>query len=107
MKIIRLYFDYGAWPITLVEDNLCDYDFYDKITNKSITTLINEIEDEYESMFINDGFEFGIKGFSNEDSRKKFYNKCIEMVSLIQKEYQTIEIQNELFKQIDDIPTIK
>ena len=87
MKKIVFMFDYGAYPIWIydgpdMEDNYLPEELSD---DQYIIGKIDEINDKYESLFINNKIEFSYKGFSNEEEKKLFLEEVNEAVAYLKE----------------------
>lgn len=88
MKTIRIILDYGAYPVWIynekdefisnaMPEDVKDYDNLDKI--------FKEIEEEYESLFLNNQIEFDYIGFENEADKEVFINKINKAVESLKE----------------------
>lgn len=50
----------------------------------NIQNLLEEIQDIYDSLFIDNKVEFRYKGFDNEEEENEFRGKLVKMVQLIE-----------------------
>lgn len=88
MKKVWFFFDYGTWPVWYQDENmdyresglpLCVAD------NQELDTLMREIENEYEGLFIDNSYEFTFVGFKDEESWLKFKTKVDGFIELLKK----------------------
>ena len=77
MKTIKLFNDYGTYPIWIFNENgeLLDNDLpADLIDLEEILSLRDLITDQYMKLFINNEYEFKYIGFKSQDDKNKFVN---------------------------------
>lgn len=88
MNKIRLLFDYGCSPVwTYDEKNVMQFnglpaEFYE---NRRLNGLIEQIEEEYYNLFINDERTFEYKGFECSADKASFVNKLNTAIELIKE----------------------
>ena len=74
-KEIRLMFDYQCYPIWIYDENgeFIDNGLVDQIErDKNLVARLEELQDMFDSLYLNDKDEFRYIGFSSADDRKKF-----------------------------------
>lgn len=75
MKKVWFFFDYGSWPVWYQDEDMdCRSPELPPCiaNNKELDTMMQEIENEYEGLFINNSYEFTFVGFGDEESWNKF-----------------------------------
>lgn len=103
MKQVRLFLDYNCHPIWVYEDNNESsiengISSIDEIkNNEDLVMLLDEIQREYESLFINNSIEFRYVGFKDKKKQISFENK-------LEKAYRMLEsILKDKYEVIYDI----
>ena len=87
MKRIVISLEYGAYPMWIydgpcVEENDLIEELRD---NKLIDDLLMEIQDKYDSLFIDDGIDFSFKGFANEAEKTMLRKQVNEAIAYIKE----------------------
>lgn len=89
MKEVRFSLEYGAYPVWIFEDgDLMDYeDIVSRFAqNKRLALLLDELEKEYDALFIDNKIEFRFVGFSTLEQKKLFADKVNEAFKLLKLE---------------------
>jgi len=76
-RIIKLYEDYGAWPLWVYDENgvLEDNDVPEEWENETeLIHDLDELQNQLEATFIDDEYGFRCVGFKDDEARKKYYN---------------------------------
>lgn len=97
---IRFLLDYMAYPVWLYdeEDDLIGLTLPSElIDDVKLDNRLKKIQDEFESLYMNNSKEFKYVGFKNETERKEFEKECEQIVSLItdKVDLNKYEIQND------------
>ncbi|WP_288567791.1 hypothetical protein [uncultured Treponema sp.] len=86
MEIIKIKFDYMCFPVWIYNENnelktndLPDYLIGDKI----IDTMFVELQNIYNSLFIDDMEKFEFKGFLSDEDKNNFLNRVSYAVNLL------------------------
>ncbi len=77
MRIIKLFNDYGTYPIWIFNENgdLIDNDLPAELIDLEEAKYMRDlITDEYMKLFINNEYEFKYIGFKSQDDKNKFVN---------------------------------
>ena len=81
-KEIRLMLDYQCYPIWIYDEqvNFIDNSFIDEIEkDNDMLYMLNELQDKFDSLYLNTKEEFKYIGFTSEIERKNF-EKHVEKV---------------------------
>lgn len=85
MCILKLRFEYKCYPVwiycneTLLENDLPE----DIKSNSIIREQLQILQDEYNSLFIDDGVEFRYLGFEEPERRASFLGKVQDVYALL------------------------
>ena len=86
LEIIKIKFDYMCFPVWIYNENnelktndLPDYLIGDKI----IDTMFVELQNIYNSLFIDDMEKFEFKGFLSDEDKNNFLNRVSYAVNLL------------------------
>lgn len=77
METIKLFNDYGTYPIWIYNEQgeLLDNDLPSELIDiEEAIILRDKITDEYMKLFINDEHEFKFIGFKSNEDKEKFIN---------------------------------
>ena len=75
--MIRFSLEYGGWPVWSIDSGDCDVRFPADIeVPKELNDLLDEIQSEYDELFVDNEKEFYYKGFDNEAKKEVFKQKC-------------------------------
>ena len=77
MKTIKLFNDYGTYPIWIFNENgdLIDNDLPAELIDLEEAKYLRDlITHEYMKLFINNEYEFKYIGFKSQDDKNKFVN---------------------------------
>lgn len=86
MKKIRIYLDYRCFPLWIYDDNgdLLDNDLpKELLEDKEVDDAFVEIQNVYDSLFLDNSTEFRYIGFSNISDKERFIKMIDEAVNLI------------------------
>lgn len=86
MEKIKIKFEYHCFPIWRYDgnDNLIENDLpVSLIGDMSIDTLFVSLQEEFDSLFRDDGIDFKYIGFEQEDSRNQFIYKLDNAIKLL------------------------
>jgi hypothetical protein len=75
---LKLLLEYHCYPLWIYSetDEFIDNNFPSELGgNKDINVRLDAIQTDFDNLFIDDGIEFSYKGFIDEKSRNKFYEK--------------------------------
>ncbi|MCD8200756.1 MAG: hypothetical protein LUD47_01610 [Clostridia bacterium] len=78
-KKIRLLLEYGSFPVWICDaDGLClDTDLPDEVKqNEELRQMFDDIQNRYDSQFINTSHEFAYIGFKSKEERFDFVKDC-------------------------------
>ena len=104
MKKIKLFNDYGAYPIWIYDEKniLIINDLPSELSNNNNAIELRDfLTNEYEKLFINNSYEFSFKGFKTEESKDKFINCANKFYELLNKEVgHKYIIENNLLKNL-------
>lgn len=78
--------EYGCFPVWVYDENneLIENDLPDTIKNNpQIRPLCTEIQNLYDSLYINNDTEFTYRGFNSEEERKEFSEKLTQLKGLL------------------------
>ena len=104
MKKIKLFNDYGAYPIWIYDEKniLIINDLPSELSNNNNAIELRDfLTNEYEKLFINNSYEFSFKGFKTEESKNKFINCANKFYELLNKEVgHKYIIENNLLKDL-------
>ena len=87
-SIIVVSLEYGCFPVWVYDENneLIDNDLPDTIKNNpQIRSLCTEIQNIYDSLYINNDTEFTYQGFNSEEERKEFSEKLTQLKGLLRE----------------------
>ena len=86
MKTIRLLLEYGAYPVWTYDEDNCVIDTVlpeEWENDVELDNALTEIQNIYNSLFINNEKEFSFVGFKCEKERKKFNRKVEITVAML------------------------
>lgn len=86
MKKIRIILEYRCYPVWVYNEKgeILLNDLPDELKNEiDIQNLLKDIQETYDSLFIDNKIEFRYKGFDNEVEEKEFIRKISKVVELI------------------------
>ena len=85
MKKIRFFLQYRANPVWVVEEDggSCDGLPDDLKGDKELEELLDEISQEYDSLFEDTSMVFEFHGFPDKVSRQKFADKVYRAIDLL------------------------
>lgn len=78
LKTIKINFEYKSFPVWIYDEaeNLIANDLPDfLIGNEEIDPIFVNLQQKYDSLYLDDGKEFKYKGFSNPTEENDFYEK--------------------------------
>ena len=100
MRKIRILLEYRCYPIWVYNEKgeIVLNDVPNELKNEiDIQNLLTDIQDKYDSLFIDNKVEFRYKGFDNEVEKKKFISKISKVVQLIESKVgNTYKIENSI-----------
>ena len=99
MKKLRLFLEYGCYPVWSYDENgeLIEDDFpEDEKPGQRLEELKTIIAEEFASTFINNEHEFSPKGFDSKEDAKRFIAHLDEFRALVKERY------SKDYKIIDD-----
>ena len=83
-KEIRLMLDYECYPIWIYDENgnFIDNDLIEEIEeDDKMVAMLEELQNEFESLYLNNQEEFKYIGFSSETSKQDFAEKVQQIYS--------------------------
>lgn len=83
-KEIRLMLDYECYPIWIYDENgnFIDNGLIDEIEkDDKIIAILEELQDQFESLYLNSQVEFKYIGFSSETDKQAFSEKVQRVYS--------------------------
>ena len=83
-KEIRLMFDYECYPIWIYDEegNFIDNDLINEIEeDDKMVAILEELQNEFESLYLNNQEEFKYIGFSSETGKQGFAQKVQRVYS--------------------------
>jgi hypothetical protein len=86
MQKVRIYLDYRCFPLWIYDDNgdFVDNDLPKELSeDKEVDDAFVEIQNVYDSLFLDNSTEFRYIGFSNEADKEKFIKMIDDAVNLI------------------------
>jgi len=87
MKKLRILLDYRCYPIWVYNENgeIVLNNLPDELKAEiDLQNLLKDIQDTYDSLFIDNKIEFRYKGFDNEVEENEFLSKISKVVQLIE-----------------------
>lgn len=81
-KEIRLMFDYQCYPLWIYDENgkFIDNDLVEQIEkNDNMVARLEELQDEFDSLYLNNEEEFKYIGFTSYDEKKNFIEKVFQV----------------------------
>ncbi len=100
MRKIRILLEYRCYPIWVYNEKgeIVLNDVPNELKNEiDIQNLLKDIQDKYDSLFIDNKVEFRYKGFDNVVEEKKFISKISKVVQLIESKVgNTYKIENSV-----------
>lgn len=85
-KTIKVIWDYHCFPIWIYDENneLIDTVLPDELTNNTeFEILCDNLQAQYDSLFINNKVEFRYVGFTDNQERDKFYRDVKKMNDIL------------------------
>lgn len=104
-KEIRLMLDYQCYPIWIYDENgdFIDNDLVEEIKkNKEIIIKLEEIQNKFDSLYLNNQEEFKYIGFNSADDKRNFE----EMVYKIYNDLCNLLSEKYIVKNMVDIHNI-
>lgn len=102
-EYIRLMLSYGFYPVAMVDknDGSCAAWLPEELRNdKELEQLFNEIQEQYDSLFIDNEHEFVYVGFKSIYEQHKFVDKMLLAIALLIKKNDGLyEIENKIGKE--------
>ena len=83
-KEIRLMFDYQCYPIWIYDENgnFIDNDLVEHIENDDeIVAMLEELQHQFDSLYLDSKEEFRYVGFASEEDRKNFERNVLKVYS--------------------------
>lgn len=100
MRKIRVLLEYRCYPIWIYNEKgeIVLNDLPDELKNEiDIQNLLKDIQDTYDSLFIDNKVEFSYKGFNSEVEEKEFMRKVTKVVQLIESKVGNVyKIENNV-----------
>lgn len=88
LKTIKINFEYKSFPVWIYDEdeNLIANDLPDfLIGNEEIDPVFVKLQQEYDSLYLDDGKEFKFKGFSNPAEENAFNERVEEAKSKLKE----------------------
>ncbi|MDR1914446.1 MAG: hypothetical protein LBQ68_08215 [Clostridiales bacterium] len=88
MKKIKLMFDYECYPIWIykesgeLENNALPFEL---ASNNIIKSLLEDLQKQYENLFINTATMFEYRGFQSQSIKEEFQQSINNVVSLMRE----------------------
>ena len=83
-KEVRLRLDYQCYPIWIYDENgdFIDNDLVEEIEKDGrMVTMLEELQDKFDSLYLNNHEEFKYIGFNSETDKQKFEDKVHQVYS--------------------------
>jgi hypothetical protein len=101
MNKIRIYFDYRCFPVWIYNDKgeLIDNDLPKEVRNdKQVDDAFVEIQNIYDSLFINNSNEFKYIGFNSATDRDEYLKMVDEAVNLLKTKLGNLYVVEKMIK---------
>lgn len=106
MKTVKLFLDYKCYPIWIYENDSIVSNDLSSINilkdNTELVNLLDDIQKEYDNLFVDNSIEFYYKGFESKESHLLFKNKLMtayeKIKSCLKNDYIVINDTNHLFE---------
>lgn len=74
MEVIKLILEYGTNPIWIRHEDFCESDMIpeEALDNEELVRLNNDIQQKFDSLFINTKYEFAYVGFKTKEESHAF-----------------------------------
>lgn len=86
MKVIKIKFEYGCFPVWIYGENdeLVENDLPSNLIGDSdIDPKFVRIQEIYDSLYLDDGKEFKYIGFKENEERENFFRELILAINLL------------------------
>ena len=86
MKVIKIKFEYGCFPVWVYGENdeLIDNDLPPYLVGDSdVDPKFVHIQEMYDSLYLNDGKEFKYIGFKENEERESFFRELHLAINLL------------------------
>lgn len=106
MKVIKIKFEYGCFPVWVYGENdeLIDNDLPPYLVGDSdVDPKFVRIQEIYDSLYLSDGKEFKYIGFKENEERESFFRELLLAIKLLKdklNEEYTIEDNMEHVKKV-------
>lgn len=106
MKVIKIKFEYGCFPVWVYGENdeLIDNDLPPYLVGDSdVDPKFVHIQEMYDSLYLNDGKEFKYIGFKENEERESFFRELLLAIKLLKDKLDdeyTIEDNIEHVKKL-------
>ena len=106
MKVIKIKFEYGCFPVWIYGENdeLIDNDLPPYLVGDSdVDPKFVRIQELYDSLYLNDGKEFKYIGFKENEERESFFRELLLAIKLLKDKLDdeyTIEDNMEHVKKL-------
>ncbi|MBQ8327753.1 MAG: hypothetical protein IJX86_11865 [Lachnospiraceae bacterium] len=106
MKVIKIKFEYGCFPVWVYGENdeLIDNDLPPYLVGDSdVDPKFVHIQEMYDSLYLNDGKEFKYIGFKENEERESFFRELLLAINLLKDKLDdeyTIEDNMEHVKKL-------
>ena len=88
LKYIRVFPEYGAYPVWLYDE---DGDVIDTLlpeelrSDTFLDSLFDDLQERYNALFVDNKREFSFRGFSSEEERDKYIQDWNKAVTLLKE----------------------
>jgi len=100
VKKIRVFLDYKCYPLWVYNEKgeLISNDIVEELLNETeIKDLLKDIQNTYNSLFIDNEVLFEYKGFNNKEERRTFLDKVEHLMQMIRSKVgDSYIIENEV-----------
>ena len=106
MKVIKIKFEYGCFPVWVYGENgeLIDNDLPPYLVGHSdVDPKFVRIQEIYDSLYLNDGKEFKYIGFKEKEERESFFRELLLAMKILKDKLDdeyTIEDNMEHVKKL-------
>ena len=84
MKKITIKLEYKCYPMWVYENGFAENDLAEELRcDKIIDDKLLDIQNKYDSLFVDDGIEFCYKGFQSNDEKRLFQKQVNDAVAHI------------------------
>lgn len=86
MKVIKIKFEYGCFPVWIYNENdeLVENDLPPNLIGDiDIDSQFVRIQEIYDSLYLDDGKEFEYIGFKENEERKSFFRELLLAINLL------------------------